>query len=298
MPLPMIDLVYGLLLPAVVAAAVALAVARGTPRAGVSAFGVAVALASGFLVGYVLLGLAPLQPATHWHWLPWTVVLGLGGALVGTTSGRRSHLLAWLVYVVVAAVAGWLLVPTWPDLVPSRGVQWATWTAYVVAVAGALMTTLNRQRTAVGSSSTAVDGLPTVWVALVLAGTLLATAGVLVVSGSMRFAQMAGCGAGAALGIAGAAAIAPQRIDLTRLPLPVTVLTAGAMWIGRVNSYSDVPLVSYVLVPLAPLALGLSRARLLQRSPQGVRTAATVGAAVTVGVAAILIAVIAEWPLL
>jgi hypothetical protein len=82
---------------------------------------------------------------------------------------------------------------------------------------------------------------------------------VLGLAGSLRFAQMAGCGAAALGGMAAASWIVrAARPLVSGVALPAALLVTGAMLIGRTNSFSDVPLVSYLLIPLATAALWLA----------------------------------------
>src|SRR5262245_2345748 len=107
--LPKEALGLGVLLPAVVAAVVLLPLRlrRGLGERTARLLG-GLAIASGFLAGYVGLGFAPLKPEDAWNWLPW---LALGAAVVGLV--HRPWLLATVVRLAGAALAAWLLVPGW-----------------------------------------------------------------------------------------------------------------------------------------------------------------------------------------
>jgi hypothetical protein len=71
---------------------------------------------------------------------------------------------------------------------------------------------------------------------------------------------MAGCGAAALGGIAAANWIRKEAQPvLSPIALPTALLMTGVMLIGRANSFSDVPLVSYLLVPLGAVALWPAR---------------------------------------
>src|SRR5690606_22524823 len=84
--------------------------------------------------------------------------------------------------------------------------------------------------------------------------------GILAAAGSLRFAQIAGCGAAALAGMALVAYFNRAKRTADGIALPFAVFAAGMMLIGRVNSFSDVPLISYLLPPVAPLALWLTMA--------------------------------------
>src|SRR5947208_15498947 len=99
----------GVLLPAVVAALILLPLRL---RPGLSdrtarlLGGLAVTL--GFFAAYVGLGFAPLKPEDAWNWLPW---LGVGVAVVSCLD--RPWWLALIVRLAGAALAAWLLMPSW-----------------------------------------------------------------------------------------------------------------------------------------------------------------------------------------
>ena len=92
-------------------------------------------------------------------------------------------------------------------------------------------------------------------------GTCLATAAVVAWSESLRFAQVAGLAFSASVGVMLAGLITRKAL-LPRLGLPVVVHLAGILLVALVNSYSNVPWVSYLL-PLIGLLLALVAVRLV-----------------------------------
>src|SRR4051812_45341785 len=104
---------------------------RFAPASIAARYATAAPAAAAFAVGYVLLpDWALLWPQRHWQWLPY---LAIAAAVVGPI-GQAPAFQAWeraLLHVLFGVVAGWLLVPTWETLEPSR----ATW---MVCVAGGI----------------------------------------------------------------------------------------------------------------------------------------------------------------
>lgn len=239
MPFSATDLLYGFVTPAAVAG-VALFLLRLIPADVAQRSAATVALVGGCWAGYWLLSLGPWQPETHWHWLPWAVLMALATGPVSCARGVSSVEQVALC-VLVSTVAAWSLVPTWPSLDPPRLAQAGALAGYAVILASLL-----------GPLTKRFKGpfLPAV-----LAVTLLAAAIVLALSGSLRFAQIAGAGAGAMFGIGIAAQLDKKADSLRGAAMAFTLLTAGALYVGQVNSFSNVPLASFALVPLAPLAL-------------------------------------------
>jgi hypothetical protein len=232
------DLLYGVAAPAAIAALVAWLI--GLCRESGQRHAGAAALAAGTLGGYFLLSLGPLEPESHWHWLPYVLVSAAAVGPVARGSGvhcvERIPLLA-----LVSAAAMAVLVPTWEGLDPPRWSQVALWGS-LAAVSAFLL----------DAAAARIAGAA---VPLALAAASLCGAVVLALSGNLRFAQILGAATGACAGIALVAALRRGANLTTGIALPWTLLTAGAMLVGRVNSFSDVPLASYLLIPVAPTAL-------------------------------------------
>ena len=241
MPFTLKDIIYGGVTPIIVTIVVLWIVRRYFSIDGRDRHSASIGTLVGFLVGYGLLSLAPWTPTAHWHWLPpVSLVAAIVGPIAcaeGVTMVERATL-----YVLVALAAGWVLVPDWEDLSPSRNVHLAAFTIYVV-VSTCLLQILSKRF--VGPL------LP-----FVLWATIMAAAIVLALSGSLRFSQMAIAMAGALFGIVLIACVWRDANHLHGIALLFSVTAVGSLLIGRVNSFSEVPLASYLMIPAAPLFVG------------------------------------------
>lgn len=242
MPVAPLDIVYGFLIPALVAWALVVLSQKGLPAA--AAHGMAgVAFVAGTAVGYWLLQLGPLAPRSHWHWLPYALLLILPAGFFLAVRSRWGRG-AWVLWALAAVAAAWWLVPDRNALQPSRPVLIALVLGLMSLDTWAIGWAVGRER----------DG-PSI---VALAGLLVATAALLFLSGSLRFAQIAGCGLGALVGVELAGAMRPS-VPLGSLAAPVALFLVASLMIAQVNSFSDVPAICYLLLALAPAALPLRR---------------------------------------
>lgn len=240
MPLTIADAAWGFVVPAIIACALMLLLRRFLPGDAAERYAAPVAVMVAFLAGYGMLALGPWQPTLHWQWLPY---LAVAATLIGATalaSGVRL-LERWLLYALIAVAAAWFLVPDWEDLEPSWSVHVVVLTVYVTLLSALLQPLAAR--------------LPGPLVGTVLSLCMVVVAVVMVPAGSLRFLQVAGAVAGGYVGCTIATMFLNRRGEFGGIALLFAVLTAGLMLSGRANSYSGVPLVSYLLPPLAPLGL-------------------------------------------
>ena len=93
--------------------------------------------------------------------------------------------------------------------------------------------------------------------AIVFAGTALGTALTLTLAGSLRFGQIGGAIAAGFVGFLFAQVVDRKSDRLSDVSFLFTLLCGSAMLVGQLNSSSDVPLVCFLIPPLAPLALWL-----------------------------------------
>src|SRR5437868_1476366 len=123
----------GVLVPAVVAAGT-LALARWygrSPGGWSDRVGGAAAIAAGYGAAYVAFPWTRWRPEEPWDWLPSLVALtGLTEALALPRVPRH---VGWFVRVVLAALCGWLLVPSLPGLEATH-IYWVVRTAAVVGL--------------------------------------------------------------------------------------------------------------------------------------------------------------------
>jgi hypothetical protein len=261
-------LAYGVLIPAVVAGLglfLALRRSNETP-----AIGDALAVAAGLLAGFVALaasgqlGWEFLTPTDSWHWLLPLALLALAAGAAGSHPamprvGRRALRLG------VAALTGWLLVRAESAMQPLHPV-WAAGIVIAVLLIWDVLDAVSRRW-----RGGALPGLLAV-VALA-AGVLLELAGIL------KFAQMAGVLAAVLAGCACLGWKYPQAL-LARGAIPaVAVLLPGLLAAGYWNSFSDVPVASYLLMLATPLTLAATEFLPFQKLGAAARWAAW-GAAV------------------
>jgi len=242
MPLSLNDIVYGLIAPAICAAFAMLLLGR-IPGGVLRRMAAPVSLIGGFLLGYWLLGLEPAGPKVDWEWIPYVVLATMAIGPIAQASGV-SWLERALLYTVAAMVAAQILVPTWvptDDQQPSRWTYLLVWTGFVVG--GSLLL-----EPLAGRISDATLGG-------VLAATLLACAVLIWLADTMLFAQMALAGAAAAAGVAAAVAVDVRSREMGSAAFPFLILLAALLLTGQVQSFSEVPKLSYLLLPLAPLGL-------------------------------------------
>lgn len=204
----------------------------------------AAALSAAFFVGYAALALLPLPwvdfvPPPSWQSLPW---LGLLAAILGplATMGGSLRGLRWAVWLTLAIVAAWLLVPTWPDLWPSRPVSIALLAGYLFV----LMVLL--------------DDMPDRLTGQLLLGVMTLSAGalaaLLAALLSIRFGQLAGLATSALAGCIAASFLNPQSTSRGLIP-GYAVLLGGLAYVGCVEPVPPLP--ALLLIPAAPLALWL-----------------------------------------
>lgn len=243
MPFSAEDIVRGMVIPAL-ASFIALALLRFGNRTDVSnRYRGALAILLGTLLGYSLLSLGPWIPTAHWHWLPSAMILA---AIVGPVSCAEGVRLIdrILLYSVAGIIIAWFLVPEWEDLEPSR-------TALLIVHAVFLISC----SIAIGPLAEKTPG-PIIPMLLLL--MMFATAIVLAQSGSLRFAQIALAGGSAILGVLISSIIWRNDDHLRGTSMICATLVVGLSVIGRVHSFSDVPLASYILLPLSILLAWLA----------------------------------------
>lgn len=243
MPFSSTDIVFGFVLPALIVAAVLLAAQKWRLSRAIDLS--PLALAVGFHLAYWMVGLGPLRPESHWHWIPYVItvaaVISCAKAIGTWNRGARAALI-----LISSAAFAFFLVPTWQDLEPTRSVLIVGWSLTVAGV------TLSAESLA-QTLFTSKRSHQVLLVALLISS--LAGAVVLLLADNLRFSQMAMALAAAIVGllIANSIQSIPPQAESTLFPAVTAI--SGLLLIGRVNSFSDVPWISYVLVVIAPLGL-------------------------------------------
>ncbi|MEW4454693.1 hypothetical protein AB1L30_18660 [Bremerella sp. JC817] len=243
----------------------------------------AIPLIAAAAIGYFQLELGPLVPKAHYEWLPLGVLIA---AVVATLVGffQRYAVVRFgllpLAYAGVVGGVGYMLMPTWDDLSPSYPVYLTCWCAGVWLLACTTEWAPDRGR----------------WsFAIVWLGTCLAVAIVVALSESLRFAQIAGLTFSGSLGLV-IGGMLMRRGLLGGLGLTLTTYLGGILLIAHVNSFSDVPLVSYWLPMMGPL-LSVAFATLLPGKISGfARGTCVVLVAAIPSLVAITLAVLATMP--
>lgn len=263
MPFTTLELLKGIAAPAVIAAFVGSLLPLLLRRASTARYSLPVAFVAGLLSGYWLLGLGPVVPKLDRDWTPYAAVAALPAALI---PGRRWR--TWSIKAAVLLLAigliGWWLVPSWPTLEPSREIHLLIWLIYAGGLSLAMLFLAFRlaemfhpQQVFSEETESAATETPggVIWL-IMISGTLLAAFAMLPMTGSLRFAQIAGAAFGAMVGIVPVYWLA-KRPPLDGIAIVYAPLISAIMLTAKVNSFSGTPTICYVLLPLAPLAIGL-----------------------------------------
>lgn len=276
MPFTLNDILYCGVAPLVVSALMLLVVRRFSPAEFGERYAGSLAVLAGFMAAYGLNELGPWMPEAHWHWLPYVLT---GAAIVGSIAAATS--LFWvertMLHMMSAGVAAWVLVPDWEDLDPSRTTYLIGFGACVTVLAGILSSLETRL---LGRTLPLVQWL-----------TLTASSIILLLSGSLRFTLLAIAGCSAVFGVmlfSGRNQTTPHHSGLQLL---FSALLIGTLAIGKVNSFSSVPWIAYLLVPIAPATLCLTATGPISRLTDAKRLfvqlllpTLILGAAVVIGV--------------
>lgn len=229
---------YGIVVPASLAIAVAWSLLRVLPRGVAPLVAGALGCASGFFAGFAALETGSLRPTTYWHWLPWLGAVASVAGPIGLTP-RVPTVGRWILWLAVAIVSGWLLVPTWSDLTPPRAAYVAIFSGGVVLPA-ILLEKLARQ--------TSGNMLSLSLCASAFCGAVLMSALV-----SLRFGLLAVAAAAAISGCC-AVSLRGNARDLVRgMILVHFVIVGGLMLAGQLAAV--LPSACFVLIPAAPLML-------------------------------------------
>jgi len=233
-------LLKGVAAPAIAAFVAALILGRvltGSRGVGAIAFAIGQALGTGL----VLAAADNWMPTRNLHYVPW---LGLAAAALGPTivSGGLVAAERWLLVMLAALGGAAFLVPTWPDLWPSRPLSMA---AFVVAMA----------LVARGTDGVTRRNSPRL-VTLTMAVVSLLAAMLIAASFSLSLGEAALTTAAAISGTAAALLIRPDEPAVRGLSLPFTLTVGGWCYVTAIEPAP--PLVSLLFLPAAPLMLWLT----------------------------------------
>ncbi len=242
MPFSLLDVFYGVVLPAAAGSCICTILRRFISAPSATQRFAPLAFAIAFAVGYVALRPGPLVPEKQWHWLP---LICLAGSLCGLScDGNRKRVLVQLgLWLLVAAGAAMLLTPDRNSLQPARGVWLIVWPVLVVFSAWLAAATFQK-----------VDAVS---VSLILCLQFFSASVLLLLSGSLRFSQLALIGFGAALGLVLPSVAGKTSPSLVHANFATAILLWGLMLTGRVNSFSEIPWLCYLLIPFASALPGL-----------------------------------------
>lgn len=199
-----------------------------------------IAFSAATVAGYWFLKLGPVQPETHWQWLPHLLLIA---AVIGMVSASEdlNNFDRFLLFAIATGAAGFQLVPTWEDLTPPRQQYLLGLTILVVVLS------LSYQRL--------IQNMEGALFPAVLTMTCLTASILLMHSGSLLFCQIGLSATGATFGMTVAAKIDKKSRSLDGLAFPFVFFLCNALMIGHTNSFSSIPNYVYAIIPFAPLGL-------------------------------------------
>jgi hypothetical protein len=251
-PFTLTDILLGVALPAVVALTLVVLISRFGKRTSVRLAAAPIALVAGFEAGYWSLSLGPIVPDSNRHWLPYLVAVAAIVQIIAQPLGK-STLRQTSVLLLLAVGCGFLLIPTWEDLSPARPVYLVVW-PFIVAATGACGP---RKLESEGDAEQKHAGF-------VICLVFLTISILLALAGSLSFAQMGLAMTGSGTGLLLAIVFKLSRESLALTNFPVAIVLCGLLLIGKIYLISDVPLLSYLLIPAATVSFCLARSKTLE----------------------------------
>ena len=193
----------------------------------------------GFVAGYALLPpWAEWVPTRHWHWLPYLAIAAMVVGPIGFARGVWS-VERWLLYLILAIAAAWLLVPNWSSLQSTRHLYVGFFSAYLFVLAACLPPLADRV-------STKVLVVLLSMVTVVLAVMILATV-------SLRYGHLAGLLSSAMVGCCLYAFMCDKSVALHSLVPVSSILAGGLAFVGCIEPQPQ--LAGLLVLPAAPAAL-------------------------------------------
>lgn len=239
-PLTSRDLGYGIGIPALVGLALLWNLRWMLPTDLGRRYAPSLALGGGVIAGYFLLPLGPVQPETHWHFLPHALLIA---AVVGIVSASNDLILLdrLLLYSIVSLGISFVLIPTWDDLNPPR-LQYLSGLSAMIVVLALLYGRL-------------IEHAPGPFLPFIFCVTSICGAVLLAHSGSLLFGQIGLTAVGSLLGMTLACRLDKNSQSLDGLGFPLAIFLCCSMMIGQTNSFSSIPIYAYAVLPVAPLGL-------------------------------------------
>jgi hypothetical protein len=233
---------YGMVAPAAVSIAAVYLCRKGLPRTVGARYALAVALATGFTVGFALL--VPREewiPSRHWHWLPY---LTLAAAVLGPIGLARGVWVVeqWLLALLLAITSAWFLVPGWESLEATRPWYVGGLAVYLLVLNTFLASLANRVA-------------PKLLLA-VLASAALMLAVMILPAVSLRYGFLSGAGAAAMVACLGASYSTCSATTVRGLVPVYTVLVGGWAFVAFIEPQPPLP--GLLLLSAAPMALWIT----------------------------------------
>ena len=198
-------------------------------------------LLAGLLLGYGLLGVAPWIPKFHWHYWPYTLLTSCVIAAAAQFCSDK-HALKVLLVVSTAIPVAWFLVPTWPDLQPSRMVYLVATVVFLTLVTFSYDRNFTRAKESNrGEINYLHLGLTASQISLVV---------LIFLSGSLRFTQLAMLAASCVIALQ---LIPKARCFFDTTAFPICAMQVGLLLVAEVHSFSAIPKLVYLLIPLSPV---------------------------------------------
>ncbi|HSG69179.1 MAG TPA: hypothetical protein VLA12_02120 [Planctomycetaceae bacterium] len=252
MPFTLTDIMLGVALPAAVSLTLVVLIAKLGKWLSVRLAAAPIALVAGFEAGYWSLSLGPIVPESNRHWLPYLVAVAAIVQIIAQPLGK-STLRQTIVLLLFAVGCGFLLIPAWDDLSPARPVYLIVW-PLIVAAAGACG---QRKLESEGDAERRYAGF-------VICLVFLTSSILLALAGSLSFAQIGLAMFGSSTGLLLAIVFKLSRESLALTNFPVAIALCGLLLIGRIYLLSEVPIISYLLIPAATVSFCLAGSKTLE----------------------------------
>lgn len=287
-PYSLKELALGGVLPMTVVFAVSAIVLRSRCSDALGSLFVNVAIAGSVLLGARLVSLPGWRPTSHWHWLPWCGIATAAVSPLLTDIVALQRLLEkWfsenavggLLRVFLAVGTAYLIVPDWDAESMSRH--------ELVRIVGLLIFAVSM---GLHWKAGRIDQR---LLATVLAGSAMSATCVLTMAGSLRLALVSLPIAAAFTAQMLASLVVRRQNPFLHTTTLFAVLVVGVVAMRRLNSDTGLPLVCFLLPPIAPLMLWATETGYAKQLPAKVRLALQIALPALPAIAAVVIAMAA-----